>query len=287
VDAIIVPIPNEQGEPCQYIAIRTEVTERMRAEQNIRELNTELERRVVERTAELEAANKELEAFSYSVSHDLRAPLRAVDGFSQAVLENYGAQLPEQGQQDLQAVRKGARQMGRLIDDLLTFSRLSRTPFKKQDVNTGKLVRHVLEELSPQQKGRQIEISIADLPACQADRAMLTQAWMNLLSNAIKYTRQRETAVIEIGCDAARDEIIYFVRDNGAGFDMRYIHKLFGIFQRLHRADEFEGTGVGLAIVQRIIHRHGGRIWADAAVDHGATFYFTLGKGTQSPQQKG
>jgi PAS domain S-box-containing protein len=281
VDATIVPFLNEQGKPRQYVAIRTDITERKLAEKEIRELNIRLEQRVAERTVELEAANKELEAFSYSVSHDLRAPLRAVDGFSQAVLEDYGPQLPEEGRKYLQTIREGAQRMGVLIDDLLTFSRLSRIPLKKQEVNTDKLVRHVVEGMNSQREGRQVEIRIGELPACQADPALLNQVWTNLLSNALKYTRQRQPAVIEIGCKLEQDENVYFVRDNGAGFDMRYAGKLFGVFQRLHRADEFEGTGVGLAIVQRVIHRHGGRVWADAALDRGATFYFTLKEETQ------
>ncbi len=164
--------------------------------------------------------------------------------------------------------------MGRLIDDLLTFSRLSRAPLKKQEIDTDKLVRHVVEGL--ELEGRMVEVKIGELPPCQGDPALLKQVWVNLLSNAVKYTRQRESAIIEIGCNSEKGANVYFVRDNGAGFDMRYADKLFGVFHRLHRTDEFEGTGVGLAIVQRVIHRHGGRIWADAAVDRGATFYFTL-----------
>jgi light-regulated signal transduction histidine kinase (bacteriophytochrome) len=254
-----------------------DITERKRVEEQIRQLNAELEERVVKRTAELEAANKELEAFSYSVSHDLRSPLRTVDGFSQAVLEDYGTKLPEEGRRYLQTIRQGAQRMGTLIDDLLTFSRLSRLPLHKQTVDTAKLVRDSLDELDSERQGRKIDMCISELPRCHGDPALLKQVWMNLLSNALKYTRKRATAVVEAGCHSDNGEDIYFVRDNGTGFDMQYVDKLFGVFQRLHRADEFEGTGVGLAIVQRVVHRHGGRIWVEAAVDRGATFYFTLG----------
>jgi PAS domain S-box-containing protein len=276
ISVTVSPIRDKSGKIVGASKVARDVTERKRVEQEIQELNVRLEQRVTERTAELEAANKELEAFSYSVSHDLRAPLRAVDGFSQAVLEDYGAQLPEEGRRDLQTIREGAQRMGLLIDDLLAFCRLSRSPLNKQKVNTTEQVRNVLRKLEFQQEGRKVDVRLGDLPACAGSPAMLEQVWMNLLSNAFKYTRECEKAVVEIGGKIEHSEIIYFVRDNGAGFDMKYAHKLFGVFQRLHRADEFEGTGVGLAIVQRIVHRHGGRVWAEAAVNRGATFYFTL-----------
>jgi PAS domain S-box-containing protein len=256
-------------------ALETE-QQRNQAEQKVHQLNAELERRVLERTAQLEAANKELEAFSYSVSHDLRAPLRAVNGFAGMVLHEFGPQVPADARHYLERIRNGAKRMGELIDDLLAFSRLSRESMSCRVVDSLKLLQAVLEESAPQREGRQIEIKVGHLPPCCGDPALLKQVWVNLISNAIKYTGGRESAIIEIGCEQNNGKNIFFVRDNGAGFNMKYANKLFGVFQRLHRADEFEGTGVGLAIVQRIIHRHGGRIWADAAEGHGATFYFTI-----------
>lgn len=269
-------VHDPMGQPLMAVVTIRDITENKRGAEEIRHLNAELERRVEERTAQLEAANKELEAFSYSVSHDLRAPLRAVDGFSEALVEDYAPQLPEEAQRYLRTIREGAQRMGNLIDDLLTFARLSRQPLNKREVDTGKLVRVTIEELSDQREGRRIEVRVDDLPRCQGDQALLRQVWVNLLSNALKYTRDRESALVEVGWRPENGKTVYFVRDNGTGFDMKYAHKLFGVFQRLHRAEDFEGTGVGLAIVQRVIHRHGGRIWADAAVDRGAAFYFTL-----------
>lgn len=263
------------GQP-HRLGCNVDITERTQAEAEVHRLNAELEQRVSERAAQLEGANKELEAFSYSVSHDLRAPLRAINGFAGIVLEDFGAQLPDEGRRYLQRIRSGGEQMGRLIDDLLAFSRLSREAMTGRRVDTTALVRAVLDELNPQCEGRAIEFAVGDLPPCYGDPALLKQVWVNLLSNAIKYSRGRMPAVVEISCHLENGEHVYVVRDNGAGFDMAYAHKLFGVFQRLHRADEYEGTGVGLAIVQRIVHRHGGRVWAEAEEGRGAAFRFTL-----------
>src|SRR6266516_1098220 len=224
----------------------------------------------------LEAANKELESFSYSVSHDLRAPLRAVDGYSTVLLEEFSAEMRPEAKLLLNNVRTSAKQMGQLIDDLLRFSHVGRQPMSKRPVNISSHVHEVLEELRKKQADRRIEIQIDELPDCVGDPSLLRQVLVNLLSNAFKFTRQREKALIQVGCRQQAGENVYFVRDNGTGFDMRHVEKLFVVFQRFHGADEFEGTGVGLSIVQRIIQRHGGRIWAEAEVNKGATFYFTL-----------
>jgi light-regulated signal transduction histidine kinase (bacteriophytochrome) len=228
-----------------------------------------------EKNVQLQAAVSELDAFSYSVSHDLRAPLRAIDGFSQILLKQYGSMLPEEPRGYLQLVRDNTVQMGHLVDDLLRFSRLGRQPLSRQQVATGTIIEQVLHDARQQAKGRTVCVTVGETPALWGDPSLLKQVFANLIQNAFKYTRTRAKAVIEIGSSEIGGERAFFVRDNGAGFDMQYADKLFGVFQRLHRAEDFEGTGVGLAIVQRIVQRHGGRVWAEAAVDKGATFYFT------------
>jgi light-regulated signal transduction histidine kinase (bacteriophytochrome) len=239
-------------------------------------MNEDLEKRVLARTAQLEAANRELEAFSYSVSHDLRAPLRAIDGFSRILSDEYGQELSKDAQHYLERVRDNTRTMSSLIDNLLSFSRLSRQPLKKQPIDPTLLARQCLDTLREGLDSRPIEINLQTLPPCEADPALLKQVFFNLLSNAIKFSSKNPKPTIEVGCLQENNESIYFVKDNGVGFDMQYAHKLFGVFQRLHRAEDYEGTGVGLAIVQRIIHRHGGRIWALSEPNQGATFCFTL-----------
>lgn len=255
--------------------LHRELGERKRVEEEIRALNSELDQRVRDRSAQLEMSNKELEAFAYTVSHDLRAPLRAIDGFSKILIDEYAPQLSEEPRRYLGIVRQNTKQMGDLIDGLLSFSRLHRQALSKETIAPADLVRQAWENLAVERGGRQIELTIADLPRCQADPLLLKQVFVNFLSNALKYSRTRKIAKIEVGCTDAE---VYYIRDNGVGFDMRYCDKLFSVFQRLHTAAEYEGTGVGLAIVQRIIGRHGGRVWADAVLNKGATFYFTLGK---------
>lgn len=231
---------------------------------------------VAETSRLLEQANAELESFSYSVSHDLRAPLRAINGFSLALLEDYGTTLPPDGQALLARVRENTKRMAQLIDDLLVFSRLGRKPLEMGPVDLASLMQSVVEEQRQADSKRAIEVVVHSLPATLGDAGLLRQALANLIENAFKFTRRQPKARIEIGSRVEGAETVYYVRDNGAGFDMKYATKLFGVFQRLHGESDFEGTGVGLALVQRIVHRHGGRVWAQAAVDQGATFYFTL-----------
>ncbi len=261
---------NIAREVATQLAIATTQT---RLLERVRAHAAELELKVRSRTAALEAANHELESFSYSVSHDLRSPLRAIDGYARMLDEDYGERLDGEGRRLIAVVRANAKKMGQLIDDLLVFSRLGRQELLKHPVDMTALAKEVVQELNP---GPAAQIELGELPAAGADRALLKQAWLNLVGNALKYSAKREDPRVELGARCEPHENVYWVRDNGVGFDMRYAKKLFGVFQRLHSSDEFPGTGVGLAIVQRVINRHGGRVWAEGRPGDGATFFFSL-----------
>jgi PAS domain S-box-containing protein len=266
---------DEANQPLAVLETNNDITERKRREEQIRDLNHELEKR----STALAASNKELEAFAYSVSHDLRAPLRHMVGFAELLQKNAATLFDEKSHRYMGIILDSAKRMGTLIDDLLAFSRIGRTETQKTPVNLDHLVKEALSEVEPETKGRDIVWRIDKLPDCYGDRSMLRLVLVNLLSNAVKFTRPRSQAEIEVGCaNGNPDEIVVFVRDNGAGFDMKYVDKLFGVFQRLHHADAFEGTGIGLATVQRIIHRHGGKVRAEGALNQGATFYFSVPK---------
>lgn len=266
---------DESNRPVAVLETNNDITERKRREIEAASLNQTLE----ERTAELESINKELEAFAYSISHDLRAPLRHMSGYTQLLKKNTAGVLSEKSQRYVAMILESSDKMGNLIDDLLAFSRIGRAETHKTMISLDQLVQEVLAEVRQDTAGRDIEWKIGGLPASYGDRSMMRLALVNLIANAVKFTRTRARAEIEIGCvEPNANQVVVFVRDNGVGFDMKYVNKLFGVFQRLHSVEAFEGTGIGLATVQRIVHRHGGRVWADGEVDRGATFYFSLPK---------
>src|SRR4029077_10960066 len=258
-------VRDDQGKLLGFAKVTRDLTERKRTDELLRR-----------HTVQLEVSNAELDAFAYSVSHDLRAPLRSIDGFSQALLEDYAAQLDDAGRDSLQRVRVATQRMATLIDDLLNLARITRSEMVIGSVDVSELARELAAELAASDPGRTVDLVIAPGLEARADRGLLRVVLQNLIGNAWKFTGKRDGARIEVGVVSTNGERAYFVRDNGAGFDMAFASKLFGAFQRLHRATEFPGTGVGLATVQRIIHRHGGRVWAESVVDRGATFYFTL-----------
>ncbi len=281
-----VPLRNPAGDIVKWFGTCTDIDDLKRAQQELRDLNEELEQRVQVRTAELVAANRELEAFTYSVSHDLRAPLRHIAGFSKILVEEYGSHLVPAARHYLERIHVGTTRMGVLVDDLLNLARVSRQELHLQVAGLNSIVEEVRDELLPETEGREVEWKIGKLPFVECDPSLLRQVFQNLLTNALKFTRPRSPAVIEVGVEEGSAPPVIFVRDNGVGFSMKYADKLFGVFQRLHRPEDFEGTGVGLATVQRILKKHGGRIWAEAELDRGATLRFTLGQSEEPEPNK-
>jgi PAS domain S-box-containing protein len=271
------PLRAKDGATRGGVVAFRDITQRKIDEQKIRQLNEELEERVIQRTAQLAAANHELEAFTYSVSHDLRAPLRHIGGFSKILIEDFGAAMDPEARHHLERIGDGAHRMGLLVDELLNLARVGRHALQLQSTGLNSIVAEVVSLLQPEVAGRAVSWKIADLPSVDCDPILIKQVFQNLLANALKFTRTRDRAVIEISQRQEDGQMVIAICDNGVGFNMKYSDKLFGVFQRLHRAEDFEGTGIGLATVQRIIRKHGGRVWAEAELDKGATFFFTLG----------
>jgi PAS domain S-box-containing protein len=270
------PMRDAEGKLCGGVAVLRDVTESKRAQKQIQELNQELEARVLQRTAQLAEVNQELESFTYSVSHDLRAPLRHIGGFSRILVEDFGAEMKPEAQRHLHRIEEGVRRMGLLVDELLNLARVGRHALKLQPTALNPIIDEVASLLQPEAHGRQVTWKIERLPAAHCDPVLIKQVLQNLIANALKFTRPRECAVIEIDSRQEEEELVVRVHDNGVGFDMKYSDKLFGVFQRLHKAEDFEGTGIGLATVHRIVGKHGGRVWAESELGNGTNFFFTL-----------
>jgi light-regulated signal transduction histidine kinase (bacteriophytochrome) len=280
-NVVIAPMYDDSGTLRGFSKVTCDITQRKADEREIQRLNDDLENRVVERTAQLATSNSELEAFSYSVAHDLRAPLRHIGGFSKMLVEELGSSLDPTAQHYLDRIQSGTQKMGLLVDELLNLAQVGRHALNLQPTKLDSIVAEVIAILQPESEGRQVEWVIADLPLVECDPVLVKQVFQNLLANALKFTRSRTLAVIEVSHKEVDGQQVFTVRDNGVGFNMKYVGKLFGVFQRLHRAEDFEGTGIGLVTAKRIVEKHGGSVWAEGELDKGAAFYFTLGVGTQ------